>query len=36
MVDAAAVLAALDPVARAVAASELIPYPNPMGLPPLA
>ena len=36
VVDAAAVLAALEPVARAVAASELIPYPNPMGLPPLA
>ena len=31
--DTDAVLAALDPPARAVAASGLIPYPNPMGLP---
>jgi hypothetical protein len=25
----------LDPIARAVAAGGTVPYPNPMGLPPL-
>jgi hypothetical protein len=35
-VDADALRAALDPVARAIAASGLIAYPNPMGLPRLA
>ena len=34
-VDAAAILHELEPVARAVAASELIPFPNPIGLPRL-
>ena len=34
-VDAASILHELEPVARAVAASELIPFPNPIGLPRL-
>jgi hypothetical protein len=34
-VDADALLAALDPVATTVERSGEIPYPNPMGLPPL-
>lgn len=29
------IVAVLDPIARAVAASGTVPYPNPMGLPPL-
>jgi len=33
--DTDAVVRALDPVARAVVASGLIPFPNPMGLPPV-
>jgi hypothetical protein len=33
--DAAWALAVLDPIARAVATSGTVPYPNPMGLPPL-
>jgi hypothetical protein len=35
-VDPDALVAALDPVARTIAASGLIPYPNPMGLPRVA
>ncbi|MCB1038175.1 MAG: hypothetical protein KDA94_01385 [Acidimicrobiales bacterium] len=34
--EAADVLAALDPAARAVSAASIIRYPNPIGLPPLA
>jgi hypothetical protein len=30
-----ALIAALDPLARRVAASPTIPFPNPMGLPSL-
>ena len=33
--DAAAVIDALDPVARAVSAADILRYPNPIGLPPL-
>jgi len=35
VVDAAAVLQALDPIARAVVTSDVVPFPNPMGLPRL-
>ena len=34
--DRASLLAALDPLARAISASGTIRYPNPMGLPPVA
>jgi len=33
--EAAAAIAALDPVARAVSAAGVLRYPNPIGLPPL-
>ncbi len=33
--DTDALVGALDPLARAVVASGLVPYPNPMGLPPV-
>ena len=35
-VDTDAVLRALDPVARAIAAADEIPFPNPMGLPKIS
>lgn len=33
VIDGALVLQALDPIARAVVTSDVIPFPNPMGLP---